>query len=418
VTGTRPAGLRPAVLRLSGRVLTGEQDLERGFVEVTGERVTDVGRLGPDDGIGGADTGGPGAGPTAPSWWHDGLVVIPGLVDVHCHGGAGGEFGPDLDGARLAVEHHRRHGTTTLVASLVSAVPDLLVEGMRTLAALTAAGELAGVHLEGPFLSTVRCGAQNPATLTDVDRGLVERLGAVAAQAGSPHAMAHMTFAPERGGAGALPAALADLGALAAVGHTDADARAVRTALAEAAQVAPRGGRPLVTHVFNGMPPMHHRSPGPVAAALAAAANGEAVLEVIADGVHLHPDTVRMLFDVVGPQNLCLVSDAMSASGMPPGRYQLGGLQVEVDGRAARLADNGSLAGGVATALDLVRVCVQDAGVSLADAVTAATATPAAALGLPTGRLVAGTTADLVVLDGDLALVAVLRGGQWVASPG
>ncbi len=102
---------------------------------------------------------------------------------------------------------------------------------------------------------------------------------------------------------------------------------------------------------------------------------------------------------------------------MPPGRYELGGLRVDVDGRAARLADNGSLAGGVATSLDLVRVCVQDAGVTLVDAVTAATATPAAALGLPAGRLVPGAAADLVVLDGDLALVAVMR-REWLSVAG
>ena len=125
------------------------------------------------------------------------------------------------------------------------------------------------------------------------------------------------------------------------------------------------------------MPPLHHRAPGPVAACLAQAARGEAVLEVIGDGVHLDAGTVRMLFDVVGADGICLITDAMAASGMPEGTYALGGRDVVVAGRTARLADGGSIAGGVATLLEVVRWCVQDAGVPLQDAVRAASQTPA-----------------------------------------
>ena len=134
-----------------------------------------------------------------------------------------------------------------------------------------------------------------------------------------------MTFAPERRGGERLPALLGGHGILPALGHTDCDAATAWSSLRSALESAPRGGRPLVTHVFNGMPPLHHRAPGPVAACLAQAARGEAVLEVIGDGVHLAAETVRMLFDLVGPQAICLVTDAMAASGMPDGRYTLGG---------------------------------------------------------------------------------------------
>jgi N-acetylglucosamine-6-phosphate deacetylase len=225
-----------------------------------------------------------------------------------------------------------------------------------------------------------------------------------------------MTFAPERPGAAALMTQLATAGVVPAVGHTDADAATARAALDRVLELGPRGGRPLVTHVFNGMPPLHHRSPGPVAAALGSAGRGEAVLEVVGDGVHLAAETVRMLFETVGPDSLALITDAMAASGMPEGRYSLGGRDVVVDGRTARLADGGSIAGGVATLLEVVRWCVREVGISLTDAVTAASATPASVMGWSdVGSLAAGRRADLVVVDGDFEPVGVLRGGHWVA---
>ena len=140
------------------------------------------------------------------------------------------------------------------------------------------------------------------------------------------------------------------------------------------------------------------------------------MLEVIGDGVHLAAETVRMLFDLVGPQAICLVTDAMAASGMPDGSYTLGGRDVLVADRTARLADGGSIAGGVATLLDVVRGCVNDAGIALPDAVTAASATPARTLGLTgVGSLAAGQRADVVVVDDDLRLTRVMRRGRWLA---
>ena len=347
----------------------------------------------------------------SPKGWPPGLTLLPGLVDLHCHGGNGGEFGTDLEGSRAAAAYHHATGTTTVVGSLVSAPSDSLLEGTQVLSTLVAAGELAGIHLEGPFLSTVRCGAQNPSALMDVDLALLERLAGMA----GPNALVQMTWAPERPGGGSLPAALASFGAVGALGHTDTDFAGATDALRSVADLGVRGGLPLVTHVFNGMPPLLSRAPGPVAAALAAAARGEAVLEVIADGVHLDGGTVRMVFDTVGADHVALVSDAMAASGLPEGHYSLGGVAVQVKGREARLAVGGSLAGGVSVLLDQVRWLVRDLGIALQDAVRAASTTPARALALDgVGALVSGRRADVVVVDDDLTLRGVMRAGLWL----
>jgi N-acetylglucosamine-6-phosphate deacetylase len=386
---------------LTGRVVTPDGVVDDGAVLLEGDRIAWVGRR--------SEVQVPEA--STPEGWDAGRTLLPGLVDVHCHGGAGGEFGPDADSGRVAAAHHLRHGTTSLVGSLVSAPGADLVAGAAACAELVADGVLAGIHLEGPFLSVARCGAQDPTALVDPDPALVEAV--VAAGAGG---VAQMTFAPERAGADALMGQLAAAAAVPAVGHTDADVEATRAALDRILSLGPRGGRPLVTHVFNGMPPLHHRSPGPVAAALASAGRGEAVLEVIGDGVHLAAGTVRMLFETVGPDSLALITDSMAASGMPEGRYTLGGRDVVVEHRTARLTDGGSIAGGVATLLDVVRWCVRDVGLPLADAVAAASRTPAAVMGWSdVGALEAGRRADVLVVDDALEPVRVLRSGRWVA---
>lgn len=346
-----------------------------------------------------------------PDGWEAGLTLLPGLVDIHCHGGNGGEFGPDPAGSHRAARHHHQHGSTTVVGSLTSAPAESLLDGARTLGDLVRSGELAGIHLEGPFLSTARCGAQDPAALVDADLALVEAV----AEAAGDGALAHLTWAPERPGGETVPAALAAVGAVGALGHTDADYATATRALDAVAGLGIRGGLPLVTHLFNGMPPLLSRSPGPVGAAIASAGRAAAVVEVIADGVHLDGGTVRMLFDTVGPEHLALVSDAMSASGLPDGGYSLGRLDVTVSGGAARLTATGSLAGGLTTLLDQVRWLVLDLAVPLGDAVRAASATPARALALPrVGALAAGQQADVVVVDSHLTLHRVLRRGSWL----
>jgi N-acetylglucosamine-6-phosphate deacetylase len=404
VTGPAPT---PSPVLLTGRLVTPERVVAEGALVVTGDRIRFAGSA--------RDLPAEWRTASLPKGWPTGSTLLPGAVDVHCHGGGGGEFSADPASSAGAARYHHRSGTTTLLGSLVSGSRGALVDGVRTCSALVASGVLAGIHLEGPFLSHQRRGAQDPAALTDVDPALLDALDEAAALGGAAHALTQMTFAPERPGGDALPALLAGRGILPALGHTDADAATTWASLRSALDSAPRGGRPLVTHVFNGMPPLHHRAPGPVAACLAQAARGEAVLEVIGDGVHLDAGTVRMLFDVVGADGICLITDAMAASGMPEGTYTLGGRDVVVAGRTAQLADGGSIAGGVATLLEVVRWCVREAGIPLQDAVRAASLTPARTLAVPdVGALEPGRRADVLVVDDDLRLRSVMRAGQWL----
>lgn len=362
-------------------------DLPDGVVEVVGDR---IGYVGPAS----AWTG----GRTEPAG-----VLVPGLVDIHCHGGGGHSIGDDPAEVAAAADHHLAHGTTTMLASLVSAdVPTLL-------AGISAIGEVAGgdspvvgVHLEGPWLDCAHRGAHDPALLSDPDPTVADRLVAA-----GPVRM--VTLAPERPGAPETTAVLEAAGVLVGLGHTDADADTFATALA-----ASRAGH--VTHLFNGMEPLHHRRPGPVAASLAALARGEATVELIADGVHLADETVALVFSV-GAAGVVLVSDAMVAAGMPDGDYRLGTLEVDVvDGRAWTRAEPRSLAGSTAHLADVLRRCVLSAGISAQYAVAAASATPARLLGLvDRGRLEAGLRADLVALDDDWRVSRVMRDGRWAS---
>lgn len=378
---------------LHGRVVTPRGVLDEGSIAFEDEHITAVESRRSSS--------------TPSSELPDDVLLLPGLVDMHCHGGGGGEFGPDEDSARQAAAHHHRAGTTTVVASLVSSPPDVLIHGMDTCASLAAAGLVAGVHTEGPFLSHIRCGAQDPEALTPVDLELVDSLARV-----SRGQWRVMTFAPELAGSTALVEKLAALGVRPAVGHTDATAR--KTAATLNRVRAAVKGPALVTHLFNGMPAFHHRSPGPVAAALAAAASGRAVVELVADGVHIADETVAMVLSVAATGSVALVTDAMAASGMPDGQYTLGRRSVVVAAGEARLAEDGSLAGGVATLLDVVRRCVTTAQVPLPDAVQAASWVPACALGISdsVGALAPGRYADILAVDEHLRPVAVWRRGR------
>ncbi len=236
----------------------------------------------------------------------------------------------------------------------------------------------------------------------------------------APGAVATMTLAPETARFDDLLAVLAEHGVVPSLGHTDATAAATTAAVRAARAVA--GERLSATHLFNAMPPLHHRAPGPVAACLAAAARGEMVVELVADGVHLADDTVATVFDLVGPGQIALVTDAMAAAGMPDGDYPLGSMPVAVRAGVARLRTPdgpGAIAGGTAHMVDLVRRAVHHAGVDLRAAVTAASATPATLLGLAheVGDLRPGLRADVLVTDPDLDPVAVLAAGAWVPRP-
>jgi N-acetylglucosamine-6-phosphate deacetylase len=395
---------------LRGRVVTPAAVIEDGVVVVEGEAIAWVGPAVEAVGHGWTDAPEAGESPT---------TLLPGLVDVHNHGGGGAGF-PDAqtpDEARVAIREHLAHGTTTLVASLVTATPATLRQRVGVLTGLAEAGELAGIHLEGPFLSTIRCGAQDPDLIQAPDADLVREL----AEAAHGY-LVTMTVAPElvgvAGDSGVIDA-LITAGALPSFGHTDASWAQTSAAVADArarldATPGRRSARPTVTHLFNGMRPLAHRDPGPIPELLAAAGRGDVVVELIGDGTHLAPELVRSIFELVGADNVALVTDAMAAAGMADGAYRLGSQDVTVTDGVARLTHGGAIAGGTAHLLDVLRTTVAG-GVPLVDAVRAAATTPAFVLGDPRlGALEVGRRADVAVTDADLRIIEVLRAGVVV----
>lgn len=327
-------------------------------------------------------------------------IVVPGFVDLHCHGGGGFTFthGDPVD-ARAAARFHLRHGTTTLVASLVSAPFELMYAATAAYLPLVAAGEIAGIHFEGPYLSHARCGAQNPEFLRDPSLEELTTLVKV-----GEGAVRMVTIAPELPGALAAVEFLVGNGVIAALGHTDATYEQTLAGVAAGATVG--------THVCNGMRPPHHREPGPVVALLD---SPSIVCELVADGIHLHDGMLRFAAHAAGPDRTALITDAMDAAGMPDGKYELGGQEVTVADRVARLVRDGSIAGSTLTMDAAFRRAVST-GLDLPTASAMASTTPARALGLAdqVGALEAGLRADLVVLNPDLTVKRVMRAGAWV----
>ncbi|MBU2663193.1 N-acetylglucosamine-6-phosphate deacetylase [Actinoplanes bogorensis] len=324
-------------------------------------------------------------------------IIVPGFVDIHCHGGGGHTFTTgDADSARGAAAFHLAHGTTTMLASLVSSPFELMRDATEAYRPLIEAGLIAGVHYEGPFLSHVRCGAQNPEFLRDPSiKELTEliEIGGVRL----------VTIAPELPGALEAITFLRERNVAAAVGHTDATY--------EETLLGVKAGASVGTHLFNGMRPPHHREPGPVVGLL----SSPVVCELIADNIHLHPGMLKFAATTAGPDKSALITDAMDATGMADGTYDLGGQAVVVADRVARLVRDGSIAGSTLTMDAALRNTVA-AGIALPDAVLMASTTPARVLGLgdELGALEAGLRADLVVLSSDLRVKRVMRAGRWV----
>lgn len=322
-------------------------------------------------------------------------LLTPGFVDLHVHGGGGGAFADGTDGAAAALVAHRAAGTTTSMASLVTDTIDSLEQQIRALVPLVRAGELAGIHLEGPWLAEARCGAHEPGLLQDPRPEDLERL--LAAGQGT---VRMVTLAPERDGALEAIRLLSDRDVIAAIGHTDAADAVIVQALDAGASVA--------THLFNAMPSIHHRTPGPIPRLLT---DPRVSVELIADGVHIQPAVLRMAIEAsAGPW--LLITDAMAAAAAPDGAYRLGPLEVDVVNSVARIRSTGAIAGSTLSLDRAVRFAIQEVGIEVADAVRAASQTPADLLGRPDlGRIQVGARADLVVLDQDGVVERVIRRG-------
>lgn len=365
---------------------------ERGWLRVEGGSIAASGK---------GDPGGiPGEAVSLP-----GTTVVPGFVDLHCHGGggAGPDSGDPGEIARMAAAH-LLHGTTRLVVSIATAKPERMQAAAAAVAevAATPGSTVAGCHLEGPFLAAHRCGAHDPRLLAPPDHGALEML----LRAGRG-AVRVVTLAPELPGALGLVDQVLASGAVAAVGHTDAT-------FGEAALAFGRGAR-LATHLFNAMRPIHHRDPG---VAVAAMEDPRVAVELIADGVHVDPAMLALATGVCGPGRTCAVTDAVAAAGEGDGRYALAGRELEVAGGVARLAGTDVIAGSTLTMDAALRVLVR-AGVRFADAVATMTIAPARVIGVDRscGSLEAGKDADLVVLDAAMAPVGVMARGRWALSP-
>jgi N-acetylglucosamine-6-phosphate deacetylase len=367
----------------AGRVLTGLEQLAPGWVHVIDDRVA---------GIGAGDP------PRPPDDSYHGLLLAPGFVDTHVHGGGGASFSTDRAEEALQVtETHLRQGTTSMVASLVTAPIQRLLQQTAVLAELIQQEELVGIHLEGPWLSPVRRGAHDVNSLSNPTEAELTTL------LGSGRGTIRMvTLAPELDQGLDAIRRITDAGAVAAVGHSDADYRTTRAAIEVGATVA--------THLFNAMPAMHHRAPGPVVALLE---DERVSVELIVDDVHLHPSVAAFAMRTA-TGGFHLVTDAMEAAGAFDGRYRLGDHDVDVRHGIATVTGTETLAGSTLTMSEAVRGAVRT-GTSLRTAIQAATVVPAARLGIPgVGQLAPGFKADLVLLDVDLEPCRVMKNGRWL----
>lgn len=344
---------------------------------------------------------------------HEDATLVPGLVDLQVNGGDGAAFDdPDPAARARAVGFHLRSGTTSLLATLVSAPLDRLEAALGRLAGeVDPAGPVLGIHLEGPFLAEAKAGAHERGALCDPTPERVERL-----LASARGRLALVTLAPERAGALEAVERLARAGAVVAAGHSLAELSTLRAAIAR--------GLSFVTHVgnasdwpsrpFDDALGYRRSEPGMVGSFLV-----ERRLRgsVILDGRHLHPELVRALVELRGAESVALVSDATAAAGLPPGRHRVGGLDLDL--RAAGYATSAQgqgLAGSVIPLRAALAIAVREAGLSLATAVRMASATPADVIGASArkGRLAEGLDADLLLLGPDLDARAVYQRGARV----
>ena len=325
-----------------------------------------------------------------------GRYLAPGFIDMHVHGGGGADFmDANPEAIRTITTFHAAHGTTTLLAAIIPAPMDRMRQAMTAVAEVMEA-EIAGLYLEGPFVSRAKKGAFNPRWLRSPSTGSFRKLVEE-----HQNLVKVVTFAPERPKADQVLTNILAIGAVPAIGHTAATYEQTMDALAHGAR--------HFTHLGNAMSDLHHREPGAVGAAL----DSDAYVELICDGIHLHPAFVRLVAKVKGYDRICLITDAISAAGLPDGHFTLGDLPVVVRQGIARLSD-GTLAGSTLTMNRAVKNFMEFTGCSLPEAVRCATLNPARLLGIEDrkGSLEVGKDADLVIFDEDFTVHYTILGGK------
>ncbi|MEU3606150.1 N-acetylglucosamine-6-phosphate deacetylase [Streptomyces sp. NPDC035033] len=330
--------------------------------------------------------------------------LVPGFVDMHNHGGGGASFtSGTVDDVLKGVHTHRLHGTTTTVASFVTGDMEFLTARAGLLSELAEQGEIAGLHFEGPFISPCRKGAHDETLLRDPHPAEVLKL--IDAARGQARMV---TLATELPGGIDSVRLLAEHGVIAAIGHTDASYEQTVEAIDAGATVA--------THLYNAMPGLGHRAPGPIAALLE---DERITVELINDGTHLHPAALELAFHHAGPERVAFITDAMDAAGFGDGRYMLGTLEVEVKDSVARLVEGGSIAGSTLTLDRAFKRAATVDRLPVESVVQAVSANPARLLGVydRVGSLEPGKDADVVVLDDAFDVKGVMRKGEWIVAP-
>ncbi len=332
----------------------------------------------------------------------DGCYVVPGFVDIHFHGCMGADLcDAEPEALKEIARYEASRGVTSICPATMTYPEDRLSSIARIAAAFEPAEDeasLVGINMEGPFISPDKIGAQNPAYVQRCDAGMLRR---VQEEAGGLVKL--VDIAPEEPGAMEFVREVA-AEVRVSLAHTCTDYETAREAFAQGAR--------HMTHLYNAMPGLHHRKPGPIAAAWEAP---EATVELICDGVHVHEAMARLTFGLFGESRICLISDSMRATGLEDGTYDLGGQDVTVRGNVATLAD-GTIAGSVTDLAACVQHAVTAMNIPLEQALTAATITPAKAIGIDAerGSLAAGKTADIVVLDANLNVKHVILRGKKI----
>ena len=336
-----------------------------------------------------------------------GALAVPGFIDIHFHGCMGADFcDGTLSSIQKIADYEAANGITTICPATMSLSEEALLTIMRAAKTFCeqerSGARLAGINLEGPFLNPEKKGAQNVSYITDCNIDMFRRLNEA-----SGGLIKLVDIAPETQNAFAFIDALKDEVRI-SLAHTNADY--------ETAKAAIQRGAKHITHLYNAMPPFHHRTPGVIGAAFE---DEECVAELICDGLHVHAAAIKAAFLLFSPKRIILISDSMSATGMGDGTYQLGGQEVFVrDGRAV-LAD-GSLAGSVKNLFDCFRIAVREIGLPLEEVLPCVSEHPAKEIGIfdETGSIETGKLADLLLLKEDLELVSVIRDGRFCFTNG
>lgn len=324
--------------------------------------------------------------------------VIPGLVDIHFHGSAGADMSDgDVEGLHKMGAYEASRGITAMCPATMTLPQEVLLKAALAAKAYVPAeneAALVGINMEGPYISPGKVGAQNPEYVRNPD---IEEFKALQEASGGLFKL--VDIAPEEPNADVFIETLADDVRI-SVAHTTANYDTAEAAFAKGAR--------HMTHLYNAMPGLHHREPGPIPAAVE---HPEVTAEIIADGVHIHPAMVRLAFKLFGDDRMILVSDTLRAAGLGDGVYDLGGQDVTVKGPVATI-EAGNLAGSVSDLMRCLTVAVKDMDIPLVSAVKASTINPARAIGLEDRGVIApGYVADAVVLDQDLSIKAVVVRG-------